>query len=213
MATAAAAAFTITAPPSTDIWRKPPTHAALSAPFAHLSRGPLRSLRRARLTATLPRPLARLVRYDQAGLFLAIAPPGADLHCEAQARAARWVKAGVEVVGDEAWVSTVGCETWSDASLVPWGAVGASEDGALKLTVEMEREEGGRALCVYLCVPATDGEGETRVPLREVTWWFADEEGAWEVSVAAYAARPGSKDGDGEEGLDAEFEGLEVEWV
>ncbi|GME43693.1 uncharacterized protein LTHEOB_9613 [Neofusicoccum parvum] len=188
--------FTLTSPPAKDIWRKPPTTNKFDAPLSAPHRGPLRSFHRAALTIALPPPAA-LATYDQGTLLLAITRPGAALRDAGPA--ARWVKTGVEMWRGRPWLSTVACEQWADASLVPLG-------GGPAARVEVERGEGGGGLWVWLC-----GEGGTRAPLREVCWFFAEEEdGEWEVSVAACAARPlGSEGG---EGLAVGFEGLEVEW-
>ena len=88
---------------------------------------------------------------------------------------------------------------------------GSSSDEARPgATVEVRRERDGlgQSLWVYWIVERDDGS-EERVPLREVNWFFADEEG-WRVGVGGYVARP-TKEG-GEAGLDVEFaEGVEVE--
>lgn len=210
--------FTLTAPPTTDIWQVPPTTHRFSAPTARPSHGPLRSLRRARLTVTLP-PRDRLITYDQGGLLLTVKPSSDsiitasnddnddDAH-PAAATDTKWLKTGLEVFRGEVWASTVGCDRWADASIVPLSFFAGAE-GEARATVEVEREEG-KTVWVYLRVA-----GGERVPLREVGWLGADEEG-WEVSVAAYAARPleapEGREGEGE-GLVVGFEGLEVEWA
>lgn len=201
--------FTIAAAPTTDIWRKPPSHNAFSAPLSHISRGELSAFRRARLTTTLP-PLRDLNLYDQAGLLLAITRPGAALE---EATDAQWLKTGIEVMFGEAWVSTVGCQRWADASLVPWSVLGDVGEGGPSATVEVERAEKGKAVWVYLWIPGRGGAEGRRVPVRELTWWLAGEEDeGWEISVAAYAARPLRKEGAEGEALNVEFEEFDVEW-
>lgn len=96
----------------------------------------------------------------------------------------------------------MGCDTWADWSLTP---AADAKDTRPTATIEArrERDELGKSLWVYAI------DGEERRPLREVNWFFAEEEG-WEVSVGAYVARP-TKEG-GDEVLEAEFEeGVEIE--
>ncbi|KAF4303477.1 hypothetical protein GTA08_BOTSDO09038 [Botryosphaeria dothidea] len=170
----------------------PPGHNAFSVPLSHISRGALSYFRRARLTTTLP-PLRDLNLYDQAGLLLAITRPGAALE---EATEAQWLKTDIAVMCGEAWVSTVGCQCWADASLVPWSVLGdVGEGGWPSATVEVERAEKGKAVWVYLRVPGRGGAEGRRVPIRELTWWFAEEDEGWEISVAVYAARPLRKEG------------------
>src|SRR5690242_6217229 len=59
--------FTLSAPPDTDIWRKPPSHNAFNAPThpSTLPTYPLSTFQRAKLTFTLP-PANQLRQYDQA---------------------------------------------------------------------------------------------------------------------------------------------------
>lgn len=184
--------FTLTALPNTDIWRKPPKHIAFNAPTSPASppSHPLSTFHSARLTLTLP-PASQLTQYDQAGLLLRLTRAGAT---------DKWLKTGVEFYEGAPYVSTVGCDVWADWSVVPLAAVnGETGDGEIEATVEVKRQDG--ALWVFLV------RGETKVPLREVAWFFAEE--AWEVAVSAYVARP-AKEVEGSQGLVAGFRGLEV---
>ena len=99
-------------------------------------------------------------------------------------------------------------QTYSDWSIAP--PADASDP---KVTIEVRREgdELGTSLWVYEIVQGTDGEVERR-PLREVTWFFGDEEG-WTVEVSAMAARPAKKEGvvGDSEDLVVSFEGAEVD--
>lgn len=70
-------------------------------------------------------------------------------------------------------------DRWADWSLV------AMPSGGQAATIELVREEHDNTLWVYLV------EGLSRVPLREVTWAFEQEETA-ECWIGAYAARPTS---------------------
>ena len=107
--------------------------------------------------------------YDQGGLILVL--PSKDSNSPH-----RWIKTGIEFVNGKANISTVASDRWSDWSLCP-----LSNEGGTSVTVEMEKGEDG-SLWVYLI------EGVKRVPLREVTWVFEDEDR--ECWVGAYAARP-----------------------
>jgi regulation of enolase protein 1 (concanavalin A-like superfamily) len=197
-------AFTLTAPPNTDIWRKPPAHNAFNAP-THPSSSqphPLSSFKSARLTFTLPPP-ATLTQYDQAGLLLRLTKSkkqelgeGGDGGIGVD----KWLKTGVEFYEGRPYVSTVGCDTWADWSVFPLSAIQSSrtdDTQPIEATVEAKRE--GAGLWVYAV------QGTEKMPLREVAWFFADEE-EWEVSVAAYVAKPATEG----EGLVAGFRGLEV---
>jgi uncharacterized protein len=199
-------AFTIAAAPSTDIWRKPPSTNAFNAPTHPLLNGlvPLRTFRRAQITFSA----AWRVRYDQGGLFLHLLPaaaretPAAELNAQ---KRDRWLKTGVEFYEGRPNLSTVATQAWSDWSIAP-----PAGDGQ-KVTIEVRREgdELGTSLWVYELVLGHSGEVEQRRPLREVCWFFADEE-EWMLDVRAMAARPGKPEGDEQE-LNVKFGGVVVD--
>lgn len=96
-------------------------------------------------------------------------------------------------------VSTVATDRWSDWSVA--APVRGAEQGeaAGEVTVEARREgdELGSSLWVYQVVGGGNRDGEEAlVPLRECCWFFAEEEGGWEVEVGAYAARPAGEGGE-----------------
>lgn len=182
--------FKLSSPPGTDIWRKPPSHNAFNAP-THPSPLPthkLSSFQRARLTFSLP-PGNSLRQYDQAGLLLHLTTDGVAPN------KTKWLKTGIEWYNSKPYISTVGCDVWADWSVVPIPSY-TSNEGRPTATIEVRRERDvlGKSLWVYWIV---DGE---EVPLREVNWFFAEEEGS--VGVGGYVARP-TVEGDGE--LDVEF--------
>lgn len=199
--------FVLTASPGTDIWKKPPSHSAFSAPIAYTSL-PLSSFKRARVTVVADWKTL----FDQGGLCL-ILPP------EEAGREKRWVKTGVEFFNGVAHVSVVACDRWADWSL----HYPPLQNG--KVTMEIEREikatnEKTCTLWIYI-VEEHGGSKEKRRAVREVTWVFEDAEkeedaAGWaqmECWVGVYAAKPNSNDGDegGEEDLEVVFEGLEVD--
>ncbi|GME56483.1 uncharacterized protein LTHEOB_6911 [Neofusicoccum parvum] len=194
--------FTITAPPGTDIWRKPPSTNSFNAPTHPLLPSgpiPLSSFTRARLTLRGP----WTTRYDQGGLLLHLTTPNTT------AATSRWLKTGIEYYLDRVYLSTVATQTHSDWSVAAPADGGAS--GATTIEVRREKDELGSSLWVYEIVLGEGGEERERRPLREVTWWFAEEE-EWSVDVRAMAARPAAKESVvGEEGLVVSFEGVEVE--
>ncbi|KZM24857.1 uncharacterized protein EKO05_0005606 [Ascochyta rabiei] len=196
--------FTLSSPPGTDIWRKPPSHNAFNAP-THPSILPthkLSSFQRARLTFALP-PATELRQYDQAGLLLHLTKEGVPDD------KTKWLKTGIEWYYSKPYISTVGCDAWADWSVVPIPSF-AGNDSQPTATLEARREKDvlGKSLWVYWIVKAEDGKEEA-VPLREVNWFFADEEG-WSVRVGGYVARPTKEGGDGE--LKVQFaQGVEVE--
>ena len=174
----------LTIPPSFNA----PTHPLHSHPV------PLKSFNRARITFNGP----WTTRYDQGGLLL---------HLKHSHQQDRWLKTGVEFYLDQVFLSTVATQTWSDWSVTP------PADAAGKKTIEVRREgdELGTSLWVYELVLGNDGEVKERRPLREVTWFFAEEDG-WKIEVSAMAARPASKDTVvGPPELVVSFEGAELD--
>tara|TARA_R110002003_G_scaffold878_13_gene21766 strand:+ start:9960 stop:10685 length:726 start_codon:yes stop_codon:yes gene_type:complete len=197
--------FTLSAPPGTDIWRKPPSHNAFNAPThpSALPTFPLNSFQRAKLSFKLP-PASLLRQYDQAGLLLHLTKPGVP------ANQTKWIKTGIEFYHGKPYVATVACDVWADWSLTPGtGFVdGETRPGA---TIEARREKDalGKSLWVYWIVRDEMGREVERRPLREVTWALAEEEG-WSVGVGGYVCRPTEEGGEGL--LEAEFgEGVEIE--
>jgi len=89
-----------------------------------------------------------------------------------------------------------------------------SNSAGAKTTIEVLREEDelGSSLWVYELLLASSGQVLKKHPLREITWFFAEEDG-WEIAVSAMAARP-AKEEDVvglAKGLVVEFEGAEVD--
>ena len=193
----------LTAPPGTDIWRKPPDTNILNAPThpSPLLFQPLRSFQRARLTLALP-PTSSLTQYDQAGLLLHLRrTPTPTTATEAtDAAPDKWLKTGVEFANNVPWLSTVACDSWADWSVTPLPAAAAAAPVAATVEARRETDAHGTSLWVYVLELDSEGTVVKRTPLREVAWFFAVEEG-WEVGVGAYAARPSQA---WEEGLRAE---------
>ena len=181
------APFTITAPPATDIWRKPPTTDVFNAPTDMHPGIPLTSFISSKITFSFPCKY----RYDQGGLLLHLTKAGEK---------DRWLKTGVEFYNGKPYVSTVGCDRFADWSIYPVDGVVA------EYTVQVRREgdENGKGLWVYWV-----REGE-RVPVREVAWFFADEED-WAISVGARACRPASSEVTGGESLVVRFWNFELQ--
>lgn len=211
--------FIITAPSHTDIWCKPPCHSAFNAPTSHGTRCPLKAFGSARITLTLP-PRSQLIQYDQGGLLLRIIAATTDGVRERDGEVEekvkdRWLKTGIEFYLGEPWLGTVGCDRWADWSVAPLisptsDSTTSHERPSATIEVKRSRDELGKSLWVYALQLSADGEELKRVPLRELNWFFAEEDegNGWEVDISAYAARPGMKEGD--QGLVAEFEGWSV---
>lgn len=168
--------FSIKAPPSTDVWDKPPATHSFSAPMLYRTL-PLKAFKRAQVSV-----IAEWKKlYDQGGLILVI-------HRGNNER--KWIKTGIEFTNGKPHVSVVAKDRWSDWSLAPVPSSSTSSLGN-SATLEIVRDvEQDNTLWVYLLA------GEARVPLREVTWAFEGEpsqetEGA-ECWVGAYAAQPSS---------------------
>lgn len=157
---------------------------------------PLKAFHRARITFSG----VWTTRYDQGGLLLHLTRTGST---------DRWLKTGVEFYQDKVYLSTVSTLTYSDWSITPPTA----GDNAKSTTIEVRREvdELGSSLWVYELVLGDSGEVLERQPLREVTWFLAEEDG-WEVSVSAMAARPAKEESVvGTKELVVKFEGAEVD--
>jgi uncharacterized protein len=196
--------FNLSAPPDTDIWRKPPSHNAFNAPTqpSPLLQHDLKSFQRARLTFALP-PGNELRQYDQAGLLLHLTKPGLPEGKD------KWVKTGIEWYYGKPYISTVGADAWADWSIVPLGSF-TSNTSRPSVTIEARREKDqlGKSLWVYEIIKDETGKEVERRPLREATWFFGEEEG-WSIGVGGYVCRPNN---DGEGLLEAEFaEGVEIE--
>ena len=197
--------FNLSSPPDTDIWRKPPSHNVFNAP-THPSPVPqydLKVFQRAQLTFALP-PGNELRQYDQAGLLLHFTKPGLAEGKD------KWIKSGIEWYYGNPYISTVGCDAWADWSIVPLsGYAGNSSKPTVTIEAKREKDQLGKSLWVYQVVRDGEGKEIQRLPLRELTWVFAEEEG-WSVGIAGYVCRPTKEGGDAE--LHAEFaEGVQIE--
>lgn len=182
-------AFTITASPSTDIWRKPPTTDDFNAPTNMAPIIPLTSFLSSKITFSLPCKY----RYDQGGLLLHLTKAGAK---------DRWLKTGVEFYNGKPFVSTVGCDGFADWSIYPTD-LDASKDVEVTVEVRREGDENGKGLWVYWI------KGEERLPLREVAWFFAAEE-EWNIGVGAMACRPAKNEATNGESLEVKFWDFEL---
>ena len=109
---------------------------------------------------------------------------------------------------DAPYLASVACYDWADWALTP--PTGSAE----KTTIEVRREgdELGSSLWLYQLILAEDGSIAKRVPLREVTWLFAEEDG-WTIEVSAMACRPAKADAVPEQDKDLKvsFSGAHVD--
>jgi hypothetical protein len=87
----------------------------------------------------------------------------------------------------------------------------AKKDG---VSIELVRkgDELGSGLWIYELEYDEKGQVTRRIPLREVTCFFAEEEG-WYVSIGAMAARPAEKDQitSGPKELEVQFKEVHVD--
>ncbi len=162
----------ISAPPSTDIWRKPPATDVFNAPSVTEASGALSSFKSAQVSFIAPWEY----RYDQGGLLLHLTKPDAK---------DKWLKTGIEFYNDKLFMSTVGCDNWADWSIVPT----AGNETEYTVHARRESDELGVSLWVYRLILDEKGNEVERIPLREVPWFVADEAG-WSIAVGPYAARP-----------------------
>jgi len=176
------APFTITTPADTDLWRKPPQHNATNAPVNIHTTIPLTKFQRVRTSVSAN----WTQRYDQGGFVLKLTRAGSK---------DKWLKAGVEFYNDRPFISTVCTDNWSDWSVAPPVlAEGEKAGGEVIVEAIRQGDELGSGLWVYQIVKGKDGK-EEKIPLREVAWFFADEQ-EWTLEVGAYAARPGTEGGE-----------------
>ncbi|KAJ5519846.1 hypothetical protein N7463_000299 [Penicillium fimorum] len=183
----AASGFSIHAAPSTDIWECPPSTSCFNAPMFYQSML-LSEFKRARVTMT-----ANLTDlYSQAGLVMVI------YYSDGRRK---WIKTGLEIIGGQQMIGTVGRDEWPDWS--PGFVITKEKEGS-EVTIELAREEPNLSVFEVEC---GDG-GETRKVIREMMWGLAGD-GTEKCSVGVYAAKPGNTGGD----LVADFKGLFVEKI
>lgn len=152
--------FSITAPPATDIWAKPPSTFRFNAPILYQ---PIRPASFKRAQISLNANWKDL--YDQGGLILVL---------DSVDEGRKWIKTGIELAHGKPHVSTVTKDRWADWSLLPIPSGGAA------VTIEMVKGEGNK-LWIYLV------EATQKLPIREVTWAFEGIQDCW---VGVYAAKP-----------------------
>jgi uncharacterized protein len=192
--------FSLSAKPGTDIWRKPPTTNIFCAPVyphpEYSSPFPLRDFKSTRITFAPTNGWS--VQYDHGGVLLTLTPNNKS------EKKQMWLKAGGEFYNGVPRISSVGCDTWADWSLYP------INPGETTYTIEARREgdENGKSLWLYKIDNV--GGRETKLPLREVCWFFADEEN-WDIMVEAFAARPKVPPEGEKEELEVAFRDFRVE--
>lgn len=218
--------FTLSAPPNTDLWRKPPSRDTSTAPILYTA------LYHPFISAEVTVSADWALEWDQAGLVIfAGPPPGRTATSQAAASpdgtppayslpappASKWVKAGLEFYGNACHASSV-CATsdgadWALASLSGNSSSLSSASQRGDLRVKLERV--GHALWVWF----EDGTNGWK-KLREVTWFFWGVNDKM-VKVGVYACRPANfalptysaapgAVAQGQSGLRVEFEGLEI---
>jgi uncharacterized protein len=178
--------FILNAPPGTDIWKKPPSHDAFDAPIVYQTLK-LSSFQKAQVRISAEWKTL----FDQGGICLVLpAVPGAPSDS-----ARKWVKTGVEFFNHKPHVSTVACDRWADWSL--WPMRGNT------VTIELEREVKHGQPTSTMWVYAV--EGDTRLPVREISWFFAPEHLDAECWVGLYAAKPTKEEKDPSLPLEVSF--------
>jgi len=184
--------FFLSAPPNSDLWRKPPARDTSTAPILYTS------LRHPFVSAEVTVSADWRMEWDQAGLVifaglppggnLAVAAPTVSSDPTAQAApppytpppASKWVKVGLEFCNNTCHASSV-CATqdgadWSVTTLPPYQAQHQ------ELRIKFERI--GYALWIYYQDQLLGWK-----KLREVTWFFWSVEDK-SVRVGVYASRP-----------------------
>ncbi|KAK3116438.1 hypothetical protein LTR53_003164, partial [Teratosphaeriaceae sp. CCFEE 6253] len=108
--------FTITAYPTTDIWRRAPDQGdVFNAPYIYTTLTPA-FFHRIAATVTVPWK----TQFDQGGLLLAFPRPASEGPW-------RWIKAGIEMFDGAPALGVVGTDRFSDWSLAPMPSSADSE--------------------------------------------------------------------------------------
>ncbi|KAK1964448.1 hypothetical protein LY78DRAFT_582468, partial [Colletotrichum sublineola] len=186
-------AFTLSAPPDTDVWKKPPSHNVYNAPTKAVTTKSLSQFKSAKITFSADWS----EQYDQAGLILTFD--------SLSGRERRWIKTGLEYYNGTPQLSTVSCHTWADWSIVPLAAFGDTES----VTVLVENAQDNLGLSLWIYYVKLDG---TKEPLREVCWVYGDDDASgkdWKLTVGALAARPAK---DAKSNLEVQFKDFDVQW-
>ena len=196
--------FSLTAPPNTDLWRKPPSRDTSTAPILYTS------LRHPFIAAEVLISADWELEWDQAGLVIFAGAPTARRPPETvgpdgqppayvPTPASKWVKAGLEFCGGRCNASSV-CATsdGADWSLSPLlSSSSPSQPTRLDLLnprvdLRVKLERVGYALWIWFEDPSIRAlrDGETGwKKLREVTWFFWGVEDK-AIRVGVYACRP-----------------------
>ncbi|KAK0643369.1 hypothetical protein B0T16DRAFT_415772 [Cercophora newfieldiana] len=171
--------FTISAAPSTDIWRKPPHADVWNASTASPSSGPLQSFVSAKASFSFPWS----EQYDQAGILFSFRPAGSP--SDPSKAPPKWIKTGIEYYNGHPMLSTVTAAPWADWSVAPLTVSSSATEIWTTITIEKAIDEHGVSLWVYLVL-----ENGEKVSLREICFVYGDGPENWTLEVSAMAARP-----------------------
>jgi regulation of enolase protein 1 (concanavalin A-like superfamily) len=189
-------AFELSAPPHTDLWRKPPAADTATAPILFTA------LRYPFVSAEVTVSADWRLEWDQAGLVIfagvpptstansqnsqvtPVNPPaGADGSPPAYPQpppAPKWVKVGLEFCNNTCHASSV-CATQDGAD---WTTTSLSPSQAARGELHVKLERIGYALWI-----SYEDEHLAWKKMREVTWFFYGVENK-SVRVGVYASRP-----------------------
>ncbi|WYZ35315.1 hypothetical protein EsH8_I_001591 [Colletotrichum jinshuiense] len=185
--------FTLSAPPDTDVWKKPPSHNVYNAPIkAHPTKS-LSQFKSAKVTFSAD----WTEQYDQGGLIFTFD--------SLSGREQRWIKTGLEYYNGTKQLSTVACDRWADWSVTPLASFEDSK--TITVLVEQGRDGLGKSFWVYYV--KQDG---TKEPLREICWVYGDDDASgkdWNLTVGALVARPAKET---KESLEVQFKDFDVQW-
>ncbi|KAF2400975.1 hypothetical protein EJ06DRAFT_415447 [Trichodelitschia bisporula] len=209
--------FILSAPPNTDLWRKPPAADTSTAPILYTA------LRNPFVSAEVTVSADWRLEWDQAGLVIfAGNPPGRtpspptaaqQQHAAQQqatnpsavpppaynhAPAAKWVKLGLEFTNSTCHASSV----VATADGADWCVTTLPRSQASRAELRVKMERIGHALWLYYKEETTSSGSDTASStppppgsnggwkkLREVTWFFYGVEDK-NVRVGVYASRP-----------------------
>ncbi|KAJ0123650.1 hypothetical protein J7T55_012116 [Diaporthe amygdali] len=188
--------FSLVSPAGSDIWRVPATAGGrdeFSGPI-YATPLPLNSFRKASVTVSADFKTP----YAQGGLVLLL--PGTVRRSQNKDQTTfesspqQWIKTGIEYENNAFFASVVAANPYADWSLAP---IGVS-----KATFDMEKKHG--ALWIFVTTP-----GGQRIPLRELTWVFEEDDDR-EVWIGVAACMPkGDASGNGGK-LSVHFEDFKV---
>ncbi|CCO36599.1 putative protein AN7484 [Rhizoctonia solani AG-1 IB] len=193
--------FTLHALSKQDIWHPPevPKGEEYNSPTYYVQYGPMQKFKSARVSIC---DMVGKMQYDQAGLIFLVNSQGLK-----DEKYESWFKTGVEIVDKNSTAKVMAAAT-PPGGFSDWGLFPLPSLNTGCINIEVQREEGGPGVFIYL------HDGETKSLTRLVTWAFQKKFDKM-LGVGAFVSRhnwaPGDAPFTGEPNY-ARFEGLTIDW-